>query len=103
MEKMSAGRFHNVAPGIVAQCARGRLQYVNVKLERSPTALVLPVAKIGISARPRWQLSINATRNCCGAGGGLWPEAAFVVRTDLVANGGKADAAGSRANDAIDP
>src|SRR5271169_4951243 len=21
----------------------------------------------------RWQLSINGTRNCCGAGGGLWP------------------------------
>jgi len=33
----------------------------------------------------------------------LWPEAAFIARTDLVAIGGKADAAGSRANDAIDP
>jgi hypothetical protein len=32
-----------------------------------------------------------------------WPGAAFVARTYLVANGGKADAAGSRENDAIDP
>jgi hypothetical protein len=32
-----------------------------------------------------------------------WPGAAFVARTDLVAIGGKADATGSRANDAIDP
>jgi hypothetical protein len=52
MQKLPAGKFHNVAPGVVAQYARGRFQYVNVKLERSPTALVLPVAKIGISARP---------------------------------------------------
>src|ERR1700689_1647695 len=37
-----------------------------------------------------------------GACGGCWPGAAFVTRTDLVAIGGKADAAGSRANDAID-
>ena len=38
-----------------------------------------------------------------GACGRKWPGAALVARTDLVAIGGKADAAGSRANVAIDP
>jgi hypothetical protein len=52
MQEFAAGKFHNVALGVVAQCARERFQYVNVKVGRSPTAPVLPVAKIGISARP---------------------------------------------------
>jgi hypothetical protein len=38
-----------------------------------------------------------------GANVRYWPGAAFVAHTCLVAIGGKADAAGSRANDAIDP
>ena len=37
------------------------------------------------------------------SGVAYWPRAVFVARTDLVAIGGKADAAGSRADDAIDP
>jgi hypothetical protein len=40
----------------------------------------------------RWPLSVNATRNCCGAGGGSWHKADIRgVATFLVAIGVKAD------------
>ena len=38
----------------------------------------------------------NFAAFAAGAGGERWPEAAFVARIDLVAIGGKADAAASR-------
>ena len=49
------------------------------------------------------KLPLNFFHYAAGAGGCSWPGAAFVARTDLIAIGGKPDAAGSRANDAIDP
>jgi hypothetical protein len=45
-------------------------------------------------------LSASMASSRCGR---YWPGAAFVARIDLVAIGCKADATGSRANDANDP
>jgi len=41
----------------------------------------------------RWQLSINATRNRCGAGGGSWPKPAAQVRTAAAVIGARPDTA----------
>ena len=79
-------------PKVSARCARGRFQHVNVKLGRPPTAPALSIANIGTSARPGdsyWSI----LHQTVAAREAVPGQAAFVVRTDLVANGAKADTA----------
>ena len=77
MQKFAARQFHD-APGVVASCAR-RHSILNDEAGMPADSTIAAHCNDRDFGTSGWQLSINATRNCCGAGGGSWPFASYIA------------------------
>jgi len=65
----------------LAQCALGQFQYVNDEAGTLADSTCTAHCNNRDFGTSRWQISMNATRTCCGAGGRSWPLAdALAVR-----------------------
>jgi hypothetical protein len=61
-------------PPVSSRSARDDAQYLNDEAGTPADSTGAARCRDRDFGTSRWQLSINATRNCCGAGGGSWPE-----------------------------
>src|SRR5271168_1057759 len=57
----------------LAQCALGQFQYVNDEAGTLADSTCTAHCNNRDFGTSRWQISMNATRTCCGAGGRSWP------------------------------
>jgi len=60
-------------PLVSSRSARDDAQYLNDEAGMPADSTIAAHCNDRDFGTSRWQLSINATRNCCGAGGGSWP------------------------------
>ena len=59
-------------PPVSSRSARSDAQYLNDEAGTPADSTVAAHSNDRDFGTSRWQLSINATRNCCGEGGGSW-------------------------------
>jgi hypothetical protein len=58
---------------VSSRTARDDAQYLNDKAGTPADSTITAHCNDRDFGTSRWQLSTNATRNCCDAGGGSWP------------------------------
>jgi hypothetical protein len=66
-------------PPVSSRSARDDAQYLNDEAGMPADSTIAAHCNDGDFGTSRWQLSINVTRNCCGAGGGSWPLANYTA------------------------
>ena len=66
-------------PPVSSRTARDDAQYLNDKAGMPADSTVAAHCNDRDFGTSRRQLSVNATRNCCGAGGGCWPLATDIA------------------------
>jgi hypothetical protein len=64
-------------PPVSPSSARDDAQYLNDEAGMPADSTIAAHCNDRDFGTSRLQLSLNATRNCCGAGGGSWPFASF--------------------------